>query len=244
MDRMKLGKSIDKWVLEFPIIDNLMEYKPVFWINKGKNRTFDVLPELPITIEDMNDAEARLQRFAPLISRLFPETAERNGLIESELVHIKEMKNSLQAVYNQNFKGGLMLKCDNYLPVAGSIKARGGIYEVLKHAEELALKNGMINVDEDYSKMAEPEFKEFFGKFSLAVGSTGNLGLSIGIMGSALGFKVTVHMSADAKEWKKSLLRSRGVNVIEYASDYSKAVEEGRRQSQQDSGSYFVDDEH
>lgn len=244
MDKMVLDKSIDQWVKEFPILNNLMEYKPVFWINKSRSSADNVLPELPMTIEDMNDAEARLQRFAPLISRLFPETAGRNGLIESELVHIRKMKDSLKAVYDQAFDGELMLKCDNYLPVAGSIKARGGIYEVLKHAEELALKNGMIKLDEDYSRMAEPEFKEFFGKFSLAVGSTGNLGLSIGIMGSALGFKVTVHMSADAKEWKKSLLRSRGVNVIEYSSDYSKAVEEGRRQSQQDPNSYFVDDEH
>ncbi len=244
MDKIVLSKSIDQWVKEFPIIGDLMEYKPVFWINEGKSSVDKVLPELPMTIEDMNDAEARLQRFAPLISRLFPETEERNGLIESELVHIMKMKNSLQMVYNHAFEGGLMLKCDNYLPVAGSIKARGGIYEVLKHAEDLALKNGMISTAEDYARMAEPDFKDFFGKFSLAVGSTGNLGLSIGIMGSALGFKVTVHMSADAKEWKKSLLRSRGVNVIEYSSDYSKAVEEGRKQSQQDPNSYFVDDEH
>lgn len=244
MDKMILGKGIDQWIKEFPIIEDLIQYKPVFWVSRIKGQAENVLPELPMTIEDMHDAEKRLKRFAPLIARLFPETADREGLIESELVHINEMKKSIQALYGQGFEGGLMLKCDNYLPVAGSIKARGGIYEVLKHAEDLALKNGMISVDDDYSKLAEPEFKEFFGRFSLAVGSTGNLGLSIGIMGSALGFKVTVHMSADAKEWKKKLLRSRGVNVIEYSSDYSKAVEEGRKQSQQDPNSYFVDDEN
>jgi D-serine dehydratase len=239
-----LDKSIDQWVKEYPIVKDLIDYSPTFWINEMLDKAVNVLPGLPATYEDMIDTEKRLQRFAPLISRLFPETMDRKGLIESELVHIDGMKKSLQTVYNQTFEGGLLLKCDNYLTVAGSIKARGGIYEVLKHAENLAINKGMISIDDDYSRMAEPAFKDFFGRYSLAVGSTGNLGLSIGIMGSALGFKVTVHMSADAKEWKKSLLRSRGVNVIEYSSDYSKAVEEGRKQSQQDPNSYFVDDEH
>ncbi len=191
----------------------------------------------------ITDAEVRLQRYAPLIARLFPETRASRGIIESKMEDIAGMKPVLQEQYAQRFAGRLLLKCDSHLPVAGSIKARGGIYEVLKHAEDLALLNGILEIEEDYSILAEAYFKQFFSQYTIAVGSTGNLGLSIGITGAALGFKTVVHMSREAAAWKKDLLRSCGVQVREYEADYSKAVEAGRMQSYKDPKSYFIDDE-
>lgn len=110
--------------------------------------------------------------------------------------------------------------------------------------KKLALEAGLLTLDDDYSKLLSPEFKQFFSQYSIAVGSTGNLGLSIGIMSARIGFKVTVHMSADARAWKKAKLRSHGVTVVEYEQDYGVAVEEGRKAAQSDPNCFFIDDEN
>jgi D-serine dehydratase len=224
------------------MIKDLMDLKPVLWINPLKEQFGELSGKLDIKYEDMLDAEERLLRFAPLLRKLFPETED--GIIESVLAEVPSMKKSMENIYRRNINGKLYLKCDSHLKVAGSVKARGGIYEVLKHAEELAVSQGLISFMDDYSKMADEKFKSFFSRFKIAVGSTGNLGLSIGVMASSLGFQATVHMSKDAKQWKKDFLRSRGVLVIEHENDYSKAVEEGRKQCQDDLFAYFVDDEN
>ena len=221
------------------VLEDLRAMRETLWLNPGLRPAAEGLAAAPVTAGDVAGAAARLKRFAPYIARVFPETGPAGGLIESPLTPIPAMQAALGG-----FPGRLLLKEDSRLPISGSIKARGGIYEVLCLAEEIALREGGLRLTDDYARLAEPAFRELFGQYAVAVGSTGNLGLSIGIMSAALGFRVSVHMSADARQWKKDLLRSRGVTVVEYAGDYSRAVAEGRRQAQADPRCHFVDDEN
>ena len=259
-----------------------------------ENKTCEVTPQM------VREASGRLKRFAPLIMHYFPETAPSQGIIESPLRETPAMKaaingilcsRAVSAISNpevgsvdsaNKIEGRLMLKMDSHLPVSGSVKARGGIYEVLKHTEDLAIAGGFlkapsipenrlektpavsdgiccsncenqqVSANENWShvhdnsilKLAEPKAREFFARHKIQVGSTGNLGLSIGIMSSALGYEAIVHMSNDARQWKKDLLLERGAKVVEYEGDYGKAVQNGRRLSDADPSSYFVDDEN
>lgn len=239
-----MEKDIRSLIRKYPLLEQMVELKPLLWINPQKCSFEEQKSIISFGMKEMIEASRRLERFSSFIKKAFPETEKSNGIIESPLLEIPSMKNAVGKIKKINVSGKMFLKCDNDLPISGSIKARGGIYEVLKHAEELAIQENKIKITDDYSKLYSKDMRDFFSRYHIAVGSTGNLGLSIGIISAKLGFKVTVHMSSDAKEWKKELLRSKGVEVVEYDEDYSKAVEEGRRLSAQDSMSYFVDDEN
>ena len=229
-------------LLEIPVIKRAAKGDELVWINPDMRS--EQVDFQGLTMADIEDAEERLRRFAPFIVKCFPETATDGGLIESVLTPIPHMQKRLNEKYNSGVTGQLLLKQDSHLAIAGSIKARGGIYEVLKHTEELAIAANLLKKGESYEELASDECRQFFGKHTIQVGSTGNLGLSIGIASAAVGYHVIVHMSADAKQWKKELLRSHGVTVVEYDSDYSEAVTRGRRLSDSDPKSYFVDDEN
>ncbi|MGU3525254.1 D-serine ammonia-lyase [Enterobacteriaceae bacterium C23F] len=228
----------------FPLVADLIALRETRWLNPKSSSVTVGLPYVGLTAEDVKDAHARLARFAPWIEKAFPETAATHGIIESELIAIPAMHRRLEREYGQPIAGTLLLKKDSHLPISGSIKARGGIYEVLTHAEKLAIEAGLLSVNDDYTQLLSPEFQRFFGQYSIAVGSTGNLGMSIGIISARLGFRAIVHMSADAREWKKAKLRSHGVEVIEYAEDYGVAVEQGRIAARRDPNCFFIDDEN
>src|SRR5690606_12805325 len=148
------------------------------------------------------------------------EVAASLGIIESELKPVPELAAAIARRYAVEAPQRVLMKMDSHLPISGSIKARGGIYEVLHHAEELALSEGLLNHRDDYRRLLEPAAQALFRSRRVVVGSTGNLGMSIGLAASRLGFLTTVHMSDDARAWKKDRLRANGVQVVEHAGDY------------------------
>ena len=226
------------------IIENLKQCKESFWANPNVKDLKRELANAPIKKSEIEDVRKRLNRFKPLFMSLFKETKQRAGIIESPFVAGVDFKNALEHYRGAKIKGDIYLKLDSHLPISGSIKARGGIYEILAHTERLLIKAKLLDYNDDYAKINTKKIKDFLHNYKIAVGSTGNLGLSIGIMSAKLGFKVAVHMSADAREWKKAMLRSYGVEVVEYKEDYGVAVAQGRKLAQGDKSCHFIDDEN
>lgn len=214
---------------------------PTLWINEHW-RSYDAaaIPAAQNPSE-MYDAEARLNGFTTALMVLFPSLIHTRGIIESPLLDAGRLQ--LRMSPRGGPVGRWLIKADHALPVAGSVKARGGVYEVLLHAQSLARRHGLMNACDDGVVLTLPASRALFAQHHVAVASTGNLGLSVGVMAAALGFQTTVHMSSDAKAWKKARLRSVGVQVVEHAGDFTAAVAAGRRQTANMPNAYFIDDE-
>ncbi|PYE16727.1 D-serine ammonia-lyase [Paraburkholderia silvatlantica] len=238
------GKPLDVWLRDYPLLRPLMALEPLEWFNPAVAPLAEARRDIALDAAHIADASQRLQRFAPLLADCFADVREAGGIIESPLTDVPAFAQALSQRYEVETPRRLLLKQDSHLPISGSIKARGGIYEVLFHAEQLAMRHGLLKEGDDYRVLASEACRALFREHSIAVGSTGNLGMSIGIASATLGFTTTVHMSADARQWKKDRLRAHGVTVVEYAGDYGEAIESGRRLAGNDPTCHFVDDEN
>lgn len=226
-------------ITEYPQVKDLMAEQPIFW----RNPDYGQQTELPFSKADIFDAVARWERFAPYLATAFPETAGMNGIIESPLIKLDQMQDSWNKMYHQNLIGKMFLKADSQLPISGSIKSRGGIYEVLKFAEHVAMTQSDLVYMDDYRVLATDRYRKIFSNYGVIVASTGNLALSVGIVAATFGFKTTVYMSHDARQWKKDKLRANGVTVKEFNTDFSHVIPQARKDASLDPNIHFVDDE-
>jgi len=229
------------------VVSSLRRARPLFWQNPGRRPVAACREALAAHAPGVAAARERFARFAPLLAELFPELAPFGGRITSRLLPIPGMAEAWRDPEgNAAFAPErVFLKGDHDLPVAGSVKARGGVHAVLSVAEGLALAHGLVSSPQnDYRRLAGPKARAVFAGHRLSVGSTGNLGLSIGVMGRALGLGVDVHMSREAREWKKKRLRDAGARVVEHSSDYSAACAVARAEAQGRGDLHFIDDEN
>ena len=142
---------------QFPLLEELIALKETTWFNPSTTSLAEGLPYVGLTTEDVQDAHARLDRFAPYLAEAFPETAATGGIIESELVAIPAMKARLEKTFSQPISGDLLLKKDSHLPISGSIKARGGIYEV--HVAEVNVNQPGVEVGVIHIHMDQGDFR-------------------------------------------------------------------------------------
>lgn len=222
-----------------PQIKTLMAEQPLVWTNPDYGQK----AILPLAQAQIFDAVARWERFAPYLAQAFPETAASAGIIESPLIKMTQMQPAWEQLNQTTLPGQLYLKADSQLPISGSIKSRGGIYEVLKFAEKVAMTHTNLTYMDDYSVLATPAYRKIFANYGVIVASTGNLALSVGIAAATFGFKTTVFMSHDAKQWKKDKLRANGVTVKEFNTDFSSVIPMARAAAAADDHTHFVDDE-
>ena len=215
-----------------PIVARLRDRLPAVWLRpRALAHTQARTNQTPITPGEIRDAEQRLDRFRPVLAALFP-AASWDGRIRSALLDYPR----------QPDLPALLVKADHDLPMTGSVKARGGVYELLCRVEAVALVEGLVKRGEPLTPLLTPAAKTLFAKHRIVVASTGNLGFSIGLVARAFGLEAEVHMSHDAKTWKKERLRRTGANVIEHPVDYTETVARARA-SASAAGSYFIDDE-
>ncbi len=211
-----------------PLLDDLRHCRPAAWLRPAVSTALDLGADGRSQIEE---ARQRFERFRRPLAMLAGDGAW-DGAIRSDLIDAPAA-----------FPGRVLLKADHALPMTGSIKARGGVHELLKYAERIAVTNGLSTQDGDYASLATPEAAAVFARYEVSVASTGNLGFSIGLVGRALGLRTTIHMSRDAKAWKKNRLRDLGATVVEHDGDYGQACAAARAATPADDRHHFVDDE-
>ncbi|HLT90060.1 MAG TPA: D-serine ammonia-lyase [Woeseiaceae bacterium] len=180
------------------------------------------------------EAEALWTRFAPALAALF-DTPDGSGRIFSPL---------LEYPAAPGLPGRIYVKADHALPISACVKARGGVFGLLRIIESIAERAGLLDRPGSYAALTEEPARSELAKHTVVVASTGNLGFSIGIVAVAFGLQAEIHMSDCAKQWKKDRLRELGARVVEHSGDYTETVAAARRSVAERARAHFIDDEN
>ena len=87
--------KMNSLIAQYPLVKDLVALKETTGLTPHDSLA-EGLPYVGLTEQDVQDAHARLSRFAPYLAKAFPETAATGGIIESELAAIPAMQKRLK----------------------------------------------------------------------------------------------------------------------------------------------------
>ena len=64
------GRSVADWVAAYPVLSDLCALKETAWVNPDKLPFAQAAAACPLALADIEDAAARLERFAPYLAEL------------------------------------------------------------------------------------------------------------------------------------------------------------------------------
>lgn len=137
------------------VLTTLRNLDPMLWINPDYASAFaENIPDR----QEILTAQHRIARSAALLTQLFPELTASQGIIESDLIDLSVFKQQwVEPQLNSDYdlsQQSWLLKADHALPIAGSVKARGGFHEVIAIAEQIALQHQLIAPHDDLIQLA------------------------------------------------------------------------------------------
>ena len=105
-----MDTRIEAYMKQIPVLAEAAAGKEVFWVN-GRECPESRQGKKAVSKEQIQDAARRLERFAPYLAEVFPETAACNGIIESELREIKAMRQELNQEWGAGIPAGPIRLC-------------------------------------------------------------------------------------------------------------------------------------
>ena len=64
--------KMNSLIAQYPLVKDLVALKETTWFNPGTTSLAEGLPYVGLTEQDVQDAHARLSRFAPYLAKAFP----------------------------------------------------------------------------------------------------------------------------------------------------------------------------
>ena len=98
--------KMNSLIAQYPLVKDLVALKETTWFNPGTTSLAEGLPYVGLTEQDVQDAHARLSRFAPYLAKAFPETAAtRGGLLNQNWLLFLLCKNGWKRNINNRSAG-------------------------------------------------------------------------------------------------------------------------------------------